>query len=85
MSDNNDPPVCCDVIDNDIIHRWFEYWEEEDAKKSGRCGEMIRKLRRLTLAGAKKGRRNNADVTELVAGILQGIADDLRAGNIKIQ
>lgn len=79
------PPICCDDIDPIIIGRWFDYWEHQDSKKSGRCGETIRKIRRVALAGARKSRRNNAAVAEVVAGILQGLAEDLRVGKIRIR
>lgn len=82
---STDPPICCDDIDSIIINRWFEYWEHQDTKRGGRCVETIRKIRRVAMAGAKKGRRNNAAVAEVVAGILNGMAEDFRAGKIRIR
>lgn len=83
---STDLPICGDELDDDTINRWFAYWEYQCTKKgSGRCVETIRKIRRLALAGAKKGRRNNAAVADVLADVLAGMAQDVRAGKIRIR
>ena len=81
---STEPPVCVEVVDADVINQWFDFWLGEDAT-SDRCGdsgksEIINKLRRLALAGARKGRRNNKAVAEVLADVLDGMAADVRAG-----
>jgi len=85
---STDESLCCDVIDDSTINRWFDYWVVQDKKHAARPHhvkeEFINRIRRLALAGASKARKNNKAVATVLAIVLDQMARDLRSGNGKI-